>query len=366
MNVPDVVYVDDEELNRILMQKIVGTSFEMEVLSSAQELYELLEKFVPKVLLLDYSMPDISGFEVLKKLRSDERFNDLIIIMFTARASKKDMVTCIEAGANDYVVKPPHYPELVARIHNLMRQKRTQEHMRLENQMQIYETFLAGMTHEFNNIFSAFKLSLQLYEMKGAQAFEPRIADLKEFANRGTGLVKQLRDVGFARKSAYEQLDLISLMMQTVAEFRKDNDLMDIQIDLANDQASQFMIRGNSQQLNQVIKNLMSNARHAILSKGRSGSINLKISSYDQAQTIRLIVEDDGAGIRPEKLRELGNLFYTTKGVLGSEVFDAKTTGTGLGLSTCRRILMAHDAEMDIESIYGQGTRISIDFPMVS
>ena len=363
MLVPDVVYIDDEELNRVMMQKIVGSSFNMEVISSASELYELLEKYVPKVLLLDYTMPEISGFEVLKYLRSQERFNSLIIIMFTARSSKKDMVRCIEAGANDYIVKPPHYPELVARIHNLIKQKRTEEHMRLQNQMQIYQTFLSGMTHEFNNIFAAFKLSLQLYEMKGAESFEPRINQLKDFADRGIGLVRQLRTVGYARKSNHEKLDLMNLLVQSVNEFSHENDLMDIQVIMDDDLSRSFLILGNSIQLNQVIKNLLRNARHAIFSNNRAGVIKINLSS-DVEQKVKLTVEDDGIGIQPEKLKELGNLFYTTKGVLGEEVFDSKTTGTGLGLSTCRRILMTHDAEMDIKSIYGQGTSISVEFPL--
>ena len=66
MRLPDVVYIDDNEFNRLMIKKNVSDHFNMHVLSSAKELYSLLENYVPRVLLLDLIMPDESGFDVLK------------------------------------------------------------------------------------------------------------------------------------------------------------------------------------------------------------------------------------------------------------------------------------------------------------
>tara|TARA_Y100000589_G_scaffold135248_1_gene129437 strand:- start:850 stop:1956 length:1107 start_codon:yes stop_codon:yes gene_type:complete len=364
MRLPDVVYIDDNELNRHIVKKNVGTSFNMHVLSSAKELYALLENYVPRVLLLDLIMPDESGFEVLKNLRSQDRYNRLVIIMLTARSSKADMIRCFEAGANDYMLKPPHYPELIARIHNLLRQRRTEEHMRLQNQVQTYETLLNGMTHEFNNIFSAFKLSLQMYEMKGSEAFDPRITELQKFIDRGIGLVRQLRTVGYARSRNLEILDLHSVLIKAIDDFRENSDLNQIELNtmIASDQVHSIL--GNEVQLDQVIQNLLNNSRHAIFSRGGLGRIEVKLDLVPESNSISLTIQDDGIGIVPEKLEELGNLFYTTKGSLGGQIHDSKYSGTGIGLTTCRRILMSHEAEMDIRSEYGKGTQIKITFPI--
>ncbi len=363
MRLPDVVYIDDNELNRLMIQKNVGESFNMHVLSSAKELYCLLENYVPRVLLLDLIMPDESGFEVLKNLRSQDRYNRLIIIMLTARSSKADMVRCFEAGANDYILKPPHYPELIARIHNLLRQRRTEEHMRLQNQVQTYETLLSGMTHEFNNIFSAFKLSLQMYEMKGSEAFDPRITELKKFMDRGIGLVRQLRAVGHTRARNLEVIDLRSVLLKAINDFRENSDLNQIELNVIDDVSQIFPILGNEVQLEQVIQNLLSNSRHAIFSRGGMGCITVKLDLVIESPSVLLTIEDNGMGILPEKLEELGNLFYTTKGSLGGQILDSKYSGTGMGLTTCRRILMSHEAEMDIRSEYGKGTIITVTFP---
>ncbi len=362
MQLPDVVYVDDNELNRFLIQKMVGETFNMHVLSSAKELYSLLENFVPRVLLLDLTMPDESGLEVLKKLRSQERYNRLVIVMLTAISNKSDIVECFEAGANDYVLKPPHYPELIARIHNLLRQRRTEEHMRLQNQVQTYDTFLAGMTHEFNNIFSAFKLSLQMYELKGSEDFDKRLTELKKFIDRGIGLVKQLRSVSSSRARNHENLDLRQIVLNSINDFRENSDLNQIEVNAELDENQKYFVLGNEVQLDQVIQNLLSNSRHAICTRGGFGRIIIKLELTNNSSSVKLTVEDDGVGILPEKLQELGNLFYTTKGSLGGQILDSKYSGTGMGLTTCRRILLSHEADMDIRSEYGKGTLVTINF----
>ena len=363
MRLPDVVYIDDNEFNRLMIQKNVSDHFNMHVLSSAKELYSLLENYVPRVLLLDLIMPDESGFDVLKNLRSQARYNRLVIIMLTARSSKRDMVRCFEAGANDYILKPPHYPELIARIHNLLRQRRTEEHMRLQNQVQTYETLLSGMTHEFNNIFSAFKLSLQMYEMKGPESFDSRIKELKKFMDRGIGLVKQLRAVGYSREKNLELIDLNSVLLKAVDDFRENSDLNQIEVNILIDENQTYSILGNEFQIDQVAQNLLSNSRHAIFSRGGFRRITVRLKFNIENSAIQMTVEDDGVGIPPEKLQELGNLFYTTKGSLGGQVLDSKYTGTGMGLTTCRRILLSHEAEMDIRSEHGKGTLVTITFP---
>lgn len=346
-----------------MIQKNVGDHFNMHVLSCAKELYSLLENYVPRVLLLDLIMPDESGFEILKNLRAQDRYNRLVIIMLTARSSKTDMVRCFEAGANDYILKPPHYPELIARIHNLLRQRRTEEHMRLQNQVQTYETLLSGMTHEFNNIFSAFKLSLQMYEMKGSEYFDSRVGDLKKFIDRGSDLVKQLRAGGHSRERNQEVMDLKSIILKSIDDFRANSDLNQIELNMIVDENRSYSILGNEIQIDQIVQNLLSNSRHAIFSRGGFGRITVKLETDAESEQVQLAVEDDGVGIPPEKLQEIGNLFYTTKGSLGGDVFDSKYTGTGIGLNTCRRILLSHEAEMDIRSEHGKGTLVTVTFP---
>ena len=70
--------------------------------------------------VLDAMMPIMDGYEVLRKLREDERFRDLPVIMLTARKQQDDIVSALELGANDYVVKPFIPEELMVRLSRLV------------------------------------------------------------------------------------------------------------------------------------------------------------------------------------------------------------------------------------------------------
>jgi two-component system phosphate regulon response regulator PhoB len=70
----------------------------------------------PDLILLDVMMPVFDGFQVLKQLKADASLRDIPVIMLTARGHEKDVVGGIEGGADDYVVKPFSFPELIARV----------------------------------------------------------------------------------------------------------------------------------------------------------------------------------------------------------------------------------------------------------
>ncbi|HEY3230315.1 MAG TPA: response regulator [Roseiflexaceae bacterium] len=70
----------------------------------------------PDLILLDVMMPVYDGFQVLKKLKADANTQPIPVIMLTARGHEKDVVTGIEGGADDYIVKPFSFPELIARV----------------------------------------------------------------------------------------------------------------------------------------------------------------------------------------------------------------------------------------------------------
>ena len=82
---------------------------------------ELLADERPDVVLIDWMLPDMSGLELTRMLKRDELNDDLAIIMLTARAEEQDKIAGLEGGADDYVTKPFHVEELMARINALMR-----------------------------------------------------------------------------------------------------------------------------------------------------------------------------------------------------------------------------------------------------
>jgi len=119
-----VLIVDDDPFNLDLLdQELVEEDYTIERANDGEEALQKVESFLPDVVLLDYMMPKMNGIEVLKHLRQDERFKTLPVILLTAKGSQEDKAKGLDAGADDYVVKPFETVELLARVRSMMRLK---------------------------------------------------------------------------------------------------------------------------------------------------------------------------------------------------------------------------------------------------
>ena len=119
---PYVIVVDDdnevlETLGRVLRHE----HYEVALVSSGAQAYAMLENRLPDLLILDIVMPELDGITICRQLRRDPRYIALPILFLTAKGSTDDIVTGLDAGADDYVVKSSELAELRARIAALLR-----------------------------------------------------------------------------------------------------------------------------------------------------------------------------------------------------------------------------------------------------
>lgn len=112
---------DDPEVLDTLGRVLERESFDVGLAKSASEALVTLEKRTPDALILDIIMPGMDGITLCRQLRHDARFGALPILFLTAKGSTDDVVDGLDAGADDYVVKPFELAELRARIHALLR-----------------------------------------------------------------------------------------------------------------------------------------------------------------------------------------------------------------------------------------------------
>jgi DNA-binding response OmpR family regulator len=109
---------DDEHIRRQLTMTLKSEGYQVEEAGAGEEGLELFDRHPADVVLVDLRLPDIDGFDVTRRLR---RVSDVPIIVVTASADTHDVVAGLEAGADDYVVKPIVAKELGARIRALLR-----------------------------------------------------------------------------------------------------------------------------------------------------------------------------------------------------------------------------------------------------
>lgn len=118
----DKILIVDDNLDTL---KLVGLMLQRHgyVIAAASTGTQALAKAIderPSLVLLDVMMPDMDGYEVARRLREDERLASIPIIMFTAASAAEDQAAGFAAGADDYMTKPTHPTELVARVNALL------------------------------------------------------------------------------------------------------------------------------------------------------------------------------------------------------------------------------------------------------
>jgi diguanylate cyclase (GGDEF)-like protein len=123
---PEMVLVVDDDA---AVRRLVELCFELddyEVVSTgeSEEALRLASERQPDAVILDVMMPDMDGFEVCRRMREAQRGRGPVIVMLTAKAGTETMLTGLAAGADDYVVKPPHLEDMVERVRSRLRQVR--------------------------------------------------------------------------------------------------------------------------------------------------------------------------------------------------------------------------------------------------
>ena len=101
-----------QTLTAILKEK----GYQLSVATNGRQALEVIEKVHPDLVLMDVMMPEMDGYETMRRIRGNPRFRMLPIIALTAKAMKGDREKCLEAGASDYVAKPVNTEQLLSLV----------------------------------------------------------------------------------------------------------------------------------------------------------------------------------------------------------------------------------------------------------
>ena len=114
-----ILIIEDTPLQAQLVKEVLEKDgYFTKTALSGQEGLAKASEMVPDLILLDLVMPDINGFEICEKLRKQKKLKDTIIVFLSIRGNDKDFERALEAGADDYIIKPP-MPEILSKKVNL-------------------------------------------------------------------------------------------------------------------------------------------------------------------------------------------------------------------------------------------------------
>lgn len=324
-----ILVVDDDSANLHSMMNlfkleghtiIVANRGELalQVLSSQHDLF---------LVVLDITMPDLSGFEVLKRIR--ERYSpfELPVLMLTARNRSEDIRLAMELGANDFVGKPFESEELMARVRSLLRLKSS---VKLARDAEI--AFLRSQIKP-HFLYNALTAIAELCVTNSSRAEEITL-QLSRYL-RNSFDFKQLDTM----TTLENELDLVKSYV-AIEQARFGTRL---QVEYDVDADPHLLIPPL------IVQPLVENAiRHGVRANSKGGKVTISVKEHVDSM-VALRIEDDGKGMSDQKL-------YS--------VLHPDTAAKGIGLwNISKRLRLLYGTDMQIESKEGRGTRIEIVLP---
>lgn len=118
---------DDINIQNVIKIALKNSNFDIRAFDDGDSLFDALETEVPDLVLLDIMLPKYNGLEILKKLKENPRYHEVPVMIISAKVSEVDKVVGLDAGADDYLIKPFGVLELVSRVKAILRRYKTDE-----------------------------------------------------------------------------------------------------------------------------------------------------------------------------------------------------------------------------------------------
>ena len=131
-----ILVIDDDSMNRLIAQRMLERMYQVSCVESGEEAFLFLEKEIPDLILLDIHMPGMDGFEVIRRLKREERYAEIPIIFLTADNERETEVEGLRLGASDFLIKPFIAEIMMLRVKHILELERLQKHLQQEVERQ--------------------------------------------------------------------------------------------------------------------------------------------------------------------------------------------------------------------------------------
>jgi signal transduction histidine kinase len=322
-----ILIVDDDYVNlHSLVNILSANDYSVLAATSGTKALDILsENKNIDLVILDVMMPQMSGYEVCKKIREEYSIYDLPVLMLTAQNNPEAIMTGFKSGANDFLAKPFEMGELRARVKTLIELKKSVEKA-IHSEMAFLQ---AQIKPHF--LYNALNTIVSFCWTDSEKAAE-LITDLSNYLRGSFNFSNMDKFVRIEK-----ELELVESYLSI--EKARFEERINCEFDIED---INFMIPSL------VLQPLVENAvKHGILKNPEGGTI--KISIKDENSIIKVKIIDDGVGIEKEKLESIVN---------------DKITGDSVGLrNVIRRLKHIYGYGIEIESEINKGTVVSINIP---
>ncbi len=352
-----ILIVDDSQDNLDLIDDMLDDEGYENItcVLSAKEAYEKLESDDIDLIVLDIMMPEVDGIEACKYIKSNNKYKDIPIIIATAKADLQTLKEGFDAGANDYIRKPiVNDIELISRVKNALNlkvnidkykelsknlDKRVQQEIeknRYKEQLLMQQSKMASMgemigniAHQWRQPLNALALSIQKVKILHSKD-KLDVQNLEQATQKSLMLIEKMSNtiddfMGFFRQDKIKTpFDVQKVVEETLTLLDASLKHNFIEFNIINNNINST-VKGYKGEFSQVILNLISNAKGALLErKIKDSRIDVEISAEENSVVVE--VKDNAGGVPIEIMDRIFEPYFTTKE-------EGKGTGIGLYMS---------------------------------
>lgn len=361
-----VLVVEDEAAVRENIIEILGfEGFDVISAENGKMALDLVERTIPDFILCDIAMPELDGYGFLAEIRQKPHMTAIPFIFLTARADRPFMRHGMELGADDYLTKPFSSAELIAAINARLERQRLQTES-LEQQIEGAKRQLVDMVaHELRTPLVSIQMALDIVSRQISQLEPSQIQDLLGYIERGSNrlhhLVEQMvfitkLEAGLLTHEEIVKYGMVShlseiLMAATnlARNFSPRNPDVSIRLDV-HDDTSAVLCDVNA--LKHVFAEIIANA----IAFSPEGA-EVVVTQWQIENQVLVSVIDQGPGIPPDQIKNALREFQQI------DRQHREQQGMGLGLPLAKRIVEVHRGALEIKSVVGRGTQVTIALP---
>ncbi len=361
---PTILVVDDTQQNvQVLSQMLRDQKYKVLAAFNGTDALELVKRRKPDLILMDVMMPGMDGFETCARLRAQPEYNDVPVIFLSALNDVEAKVRAFEMGGADYITKPFHQQEVLARLAHHLRLKQLEaEQMRaiesLRRLNQEKDEILGIVSHDMRNPIGGIigiANFLQTDTIEDPDEMRQMLALIEQSAERLLALVNDLLDVTVI-ESGTVQLNIVPTDLgQAIAEVLHLHTVTakNKGVDLLLEVPEPVVAQVDPLRFPQIIGNLVSNA---VKFTPAGKKVVIRVRKCEGQACVE--VEDEGIGMSPDMIPDLFRKFsHQRRGTDGEK-------GTGLGMALIKQYVDAHGGTIHVDSLTGRGTRFEVRFSL--